>query len=243
MSLYILSFVAWLVTILAPCVLPILPVIVWWSVIDGQKSRPRVIILSFAITVFVLTLGVKFLVDNLWIFPDDLAKASAILLIIFGIVLLFPNLWSKLMHMTWIEWATNKAQSTDAKWIKGDIILGIILWPVFNTCSPTFAVLVSTILPASFFVGIVHILLYILWLVIILSAVAYGGRAAISKLKWAADPNGRFKKAIAILLIFLWFAMLMWRHKSVEARILENWFSIDTTNREVDSLDSMDALE
>ena len=147
------------------------------------------------------------------------------------------------MHITGIEWATNKAQSTSAVWLKGDIILGVILWPVFNTCSPTFAVRVSTILPASFFVGIIHILLYILGLVIMLSAVSYGGRAIISKLKRAADPNGRFKKFIAILLIFLWFAMLMWRHKSVEARVLENWFSIDTTTREVDELDTLDALE
>jgi len=111
-----LSFFAWVLTVLAPCVLPLLPVIVWWSVIEWKKSRPRVIISSFALSVILFTLLIKFLVDRFGIFPEDLTRISAYILIVFGIFFLFPTLWQKLMHITGIEKFTNKAQQNSWSW-------------------------------------------------------------------------------------------------------------------------------
>lgn len=50
------------------------------------------------------------------------------------------------MHITGIESATNKAQGSASVGVKGDILLGALLGPVFNGCSPTYALLVSNIL-------------------------------------------------------------------------------------------------
>jgi len=114
--------------------------------------------------------------------------------------------------------------------MKGDILLGLVLWPVFTSCSPTYTLLVSNILQTQNYVeSLAHILLYVVWLCMVLLAIAYGGRKIVNKLKRAANPNGIFKKVVAGILILLWIVILMWRDKDVEARLIQNWLFIDTT--------------
>lgn len=132
-----------------------------------------------------------------------------------------------------MENRTNKAQQTNASGTRWDIILGAVLWPVFNTCSPTYAVLVANILPVSFLRWLTNIIAYIVWLAWVLSLIAYGGRRFVEKMKWAANPNWLFKKIIAIVLIFVWVAMFMKWDKAAEAWLLQNGGVIDTTQWEI----------
>lgn len=234
MWLLVLSFFAWVLTIIAPCVLPILPIILWWSVINGQKSRPWVIILSFAISVLVFTLVLQFLVDQFGLQVSTLSKISAWILILMWLLFLFPSARQWVMEKTWLEHATNSMSWNSKSWLIGDITTWAILGPLFNTCSPTFLILVSNILPESFAWGLVNILVYILWLSIMLALILYWGRAAIKKLKWFANPNGMFKKVLAVLLILVWVAIMFKLDKQVEIYLIQNWLTIDTTSFEYD---------
>lgn len=230
-----LSFIAWLLTVLAPCVLPLLPVIVGGSVIDGKKSRPRVIIASFAVSVLIFTLSVKFLVEQFGLFPDDITRISAWILIGVWIVFLFPMLWQWIMAKTKIEHATQKA--TQKTWKGGawsDILLWFVLGPIFNTCSPTFAVILATVLPASFAFGLLNILVYIAWLVIVLSAIAYWWRKIVTKLRRAANPRWWFRIVMALVIILVWIALLNKWDKQVETWFIDQWIVIDTTQREIE---------
>lgn len=56
------SFVAGMITVLTPCVLPVLPVILGGSLTDQDKYRPRVIIVSFACSILLFTLTLQWLV-------------------------------------------------------------------------------------------------------------------------------------------------------------------------------------
>jgi len=243
MSLYLLSLIAWVLTVLAPCVLPILPVIIWWSVIDGKKSRPWLIILSFAVSIIIFTLWLQYLVTQFWISQKNLTFISAWILIVFWIVLLFPKLRNFVMEKTWIENATNSAKNSHGSWFGGDILLGFILGPIFNTCSPTYTILVSNILPVDFLTWLTHILVYVFGLSVVLLLIAYGGRSVIKKMKWAANPNGVFKKIIAWILILLWVSILMWWDKDLEAFLVTNGLFIDTLDREIWASDGYDALQ
>jgi cytochrome c biogenesis protein CcdA len=77
MTLLVLSFVAGVLTVLAPCVLPILPVIVGGSVVNGKKSRPWVIIISFAVSILIFTLILQRLVQQFGLRPSTLTKVAA----------------------------------------------------------------------------------------------------------------------------------------------------------------------
>lgn len=232
MWLLFLSFLAWVLTIVAPCVLPILPVILWGSVINGQKSRPRVIILSFAISILVFTLGIQFLVEQFGLRPSALTQVAAWILIIMGLVYLFPWAWKQCMDRTWIDKKISTAGHTSLTGTRWDIAMGSALWPIFNTCSPTYAVLIATILPASFGRGLLNILAYILWLCMMLSLIVRWGRAVMKKLRWFANPSGMFKKVIAIFLLLIWLGIMFWWDKDVEAYLIQSWLAIDTTEWE-----------
>jgi len=58
----------------------------------------------------VFSLVLQYLVSQFGISQKSLIQASAVILILFGLVLLFPQIWNKFMHLTGIEAATNKAQ-------------------------------------------------------------------------------------------------------------------------------------
>jgi len=233
-----LSFVAGILTVLAPCVLPLLPVIIGGSAKWWKKSNPAIIIASFAISILFFTLMIKVFADKLGIFPSDITKFSAFILILFGLVLLFPQARQWIMHKTGIERATTKAHigGSKKKGVWWDIALWAVLGPIFNTCSPTYAILIANVLPASFIRWLTNIVAYIVWLSIVLWAIAYGGRAVVNKLKRASNPRGWFKKIIAWLLILVWVAILMKRDKKVEIWLIQNDRVIDTTQREIDAV-------
>src|ERR1035438_1112165 len=99
MLLLLISFIAGILTILAPCVLPLLPVIIGGS-LGGKtkgKVRPYIIAGSLAgsIVVFTLLLKLSTLLINLS--PNDLDYIAGSLVAGLGLVSIFPELWEKLM--------------------------------------------------------------------------------------------------------------------------------------------------
>ncbi len=233
MTLLPLAFVAGVLTVLAPCILPILPIIVGGSFINGHKSRPRVVILSFALSILLFTLLIQRLFDQFGLMRETITQVSAIILIFFGLFFLFPQIRQRITHITWIEQASAKAQASTWSWVWGDVLLGASLWPVFNSCSPTYAFVVATILPASFAQWLLIILAYIAGLCGILWLIARGGYRVSSKLRWVANPQGRFRKILAIVIIIVGISIFMKRDKNISTRIIDKWRSLDATQREL----------
>ena len=94
-SLIIAAYLAGLITVLTPCVLPFLPVILGSSLGHRNLWRPVVIILSLGLSIIlfgiIFQLGTKFLglPRDFWI------QLSSVIIIVFGIITLFPELWEK----------------------------------------------------------------------------------------------------------------------------------------------------
>jgi cytochrome c biogenesis protein CcdA len=59
MTLFFLAFFAGALTILAPCVLPVLPVVLAGSLSEKQKWYPYVVTLSLALSVVLFTVLLK----------------------------------------------------------------------------------------------------------------------------------------------------------------------------------------
>lgn len=59
MTLLLASFLAGILTILAPCVLPVLPVVLAGSLGEKQKWYPYLVILSLALSIVLFTLVLK----------------------------------------------------------------------------------------------------------------------------------------------------------------------------------------
>lgn len=85
---------------------------------DDNKRRPVVIIVSFSVSVIVLTLVLKRLVTQFGILPDTLTQISAVLLFVFGLFLLVPSLRDRIMHLTGLETTTQTAVTSQRQGLR-----------------------------------------------------------------------------------------------------------------------------
>lgn len=232
MALLILAFVAGVLTVAAPCVLPLLPVIVGGSVLEGQKDkadrqwlRPLVIAMSLALSVVVFTLLIKATTALLGVPQVVWQVISGTIVLLLGINYLWPLTWAKLAAGSFIRSHALLSKADAHQGMGGAVLLGAALGPVFNSCSPTYAFIIATVLPASFAQGFSYLIAYAIGMSVTLLAIAYLGQAAVTKLHWLSNPNGWFKKCIAILFIAVGLAVMFGFDKRLQAFVLERgWY-------------------
>lgn len=235
MTLLLISFIAGLLTVLAPCVLPLLPVIVGESV-TGKPSPKRAIvtILSLAVSLFAFTFILKVSTAFINVPPQVWSYISGGLLIAFGLVSIFPSLWDNLPFVARMNRDANKAigQGYLKKSIWGDVIVGAALGPVFSSCSPTYFLILATVLPVSLALGALYLTVYIVGLCLSLLAIALLGQKLVTKLGIASDPNGWFKRGIGIIFLIIGIAIVFGIDKTVEADLLAHAGALDVTQIE-----------
>lgn len=207
MLLLLVAIIAGVLTILAPCVLPVLPVVIGGSISSKkEKRRPYIIAASLALSIigFTLLLKVSTILVNLS--PSVLNWISGGLLLTLGLVTLLPELWEKLV--VYLNWQAasqrflGKEEQNKSKYV-GPILIGIALGPVFASCSPTYAFILASVLPFSFWAGFIYLTAYSLGLVMALLVVSIAGRKLITKLSWAVDTHSLFRRVLGVLFIFI----------------------------------------
>src|SRR3989344_5156984 len=235
MLLLFISFIAGVLTILAPCILPLLPVIVGHSITDTTPNRKRlfVVVLSLGISIILFTLLLK--ASSLLInIPEDFWKwISGGIIFLFGLTMLFPNIWESFSFANTLSLKSNKVLATgyQKNSIWGDVIIGASLGPIFSACSPTYFVILATVLPVSFFLGIVYLFTYVLGLSLALIIIALIGERIMTKVGKVSDPNGWFKKIFGVIFIMVAIAIISGYDKKLQISLLDAGF-LDVTKIE-----------
>lgn len=232
METLIVSFIAGAFTVAAPCILPLLPVIVGGTVaVGGEKEkqwfRPLVITGSLAVSVILFSLLLKATTALLGVPQAVWNGISGGIVLLFGVNLLFPVLWEKLALKSGLYAASNKISTLPykQKGLARDILLGASLGPIFSSCSPTYALIIAVILPQSFALGLANLGAYALGLAAILLLIGFAGQAVTHKLGWVANPNGRFKKVLGFVFIAVGLAVIFGVDKAAQTYILEQgWY-------------------
>lgn len=235
MALLLIAFVAGLLTVLAPCTLPLLPVIVGGSV-SGQNNfkRALIIALSLGASVFIFTLLLK--ASTLFILvPQSFWQIiSGGLLIVFGLVTLFPKIWDTFKLAATLNLSGNRllAQGYVKKSFTGDIIMGAALGPVFSSCSPTYFIVLATVLPVHPTEGIIYLLAYSVGLVLSLLAVSVIGQRIVGALGIASNPEGLFKRTIGVLFLLIGLVIVAGYLTPIESAVLSHSGIFDVTKIE-----------
>ena len=181
MTLLLISFIAGILTVLAPCVLPLLPVIIGGSLTGKGKDvhikKLVTVVVSLGISVIAFTLLLK--ASTLFIvIPEYVWKwVSGGILVAFGLVTFFPALWSgKAIAKASVQSnkVLGKGSIKNSFW--GDVLIGSSLGPVFSTCSPTYFIVLATVLPAKPIVGMLYLTAYTIGLCLSLALVAFLGQ-------------------------------------------------------------------
>ena len=219
------SFGAGLLTVLAPCVLPLLPVILGGSVdARGDRRRPFLIAGSLVVSLVVFTLLLKASTILIGVDPQVWTYLSGGLILLLGISMIFPGLWPRVAAATGLEHSSqsllgrafaNKNRTLSA------VLTGAALGPVFSSCSPTYAWALATVLPASTVAGIIHLTLYCAGVGVALLAIALAGRTLLDRLGWARNPRGWFSRVVAGLFIVVGLSIVTGLDKTIQTRLVE----------------------
>lgn len=224
MTFFILSIVAGVLTILAPCILPLLPIVIGAAGTGVErKAKPYIIIASLSVSVVVFTLLLKASTLLIEIPPSFWTWFSGGVIVLLGVMTLFPQLWNRLPWMHTIHTGSNKVVGTGhtKNSVYGDIVVGAALGPVFSTCSPTYLFILATVLPASFGVGLVYLFGFVFGLAVALAAVAFLGQKIIGRISLNYARAELLKKVFGVLFIIVGVAIISGIDKKIETWLLE----------------------
>ena len=226
-SFLVLSFFSGVLTVLAPCILPLLPVIIGTSASARSKWTPYIVIGSLSVSILVFTYLLKASTLLIDIPSSFWAYFSGSILLLIGLTFTFPALWSKVPGMNRLSMGGNAVVGSGytKKSIWGDVTIGAALGPVFSSCSPTYFLILAAVLPASFLLGTLYLLVYIAGLSVVLLLIAVLGQRFVGNISWAADPHGWFKRVLGVIFLLVGLAIFTGLDKQFEALILDTGFN------------------
>ncbi|HET9411726.1 MAG TPA: cytochrome c biogenesis protein CcdA [Candidatus Saccharimonadales bacterium] len=235
MTLLALSFVAGVLTVAAPCILPLLPIIIGGAIVESAKDsvqrqwvRPLIITASLVVSVVAFSLLIKATTLLLDVPQEVWQAVSGLLVASLGLYYVWPNGWEKLAVALGIQARSNQTlgKASRQKGVLGAIALGAALGPVFSSCSPTYALIVAAILPASFAEGLAYLVVYAVGMGATLLFIAYIGQGFVMKLRWLSDPNGWFKRLVGALFIIVGLLVFFGLDKKVQTFVLDQgWYA------------------
>jgi cytochrome c biogenesis protein CcdA len=225
MSFLIPSFLAGVLTVLAPCVFTLLPIILGGSAAENNMKKPLIIITSLSFSVILFSLILKGTTFFITVPQQFWATVSGGILVLFGLIMLFPDLWSWInLKLGLYKSEVLLEKSGHGESTLSAVLLGASLGPVFTTCSPTYALILAIILPANFIWGLINLLAYTLGLAFVLFLVAFGGQKFVKQMKFAVNPNGWLKKTLGFLILLVGVLIVTGLDKTLEIAILDTGY-------------------
>jgi cytochrome c-type biogenesis protein len=200
-----LAFGGGIVTVLSPCILPILPIIVGRS-LQSHRYGPIAIVLGlvggFAITGSLLGVVASW-VPNL---PNALRAVAIVILLVMGVLSIFPELGYRFFHIFSIK--TNRSNPIG---LVGEFWLGSQLGLLWTPCAGP--VLASILLLAAVqnqpLQAFGMLVVYGLGAAVPMLVFAYGGRYLGQRLLQLRSHSGTIQKIGGMMIIITAIAMLL----------------------------------
>lgn len=225
MILFVTSLLAGMLSVLAPCVIAVLPILLTRSTDVQDRQRRSVVFLigGLAVSIIIFSILLK---STTWLIavPTQVwASISGGIVALFGVVTLFPGLWDRLVLALRLPIVAqqNMARVSMRRGRWADVLLGASLGPVFSACSPTYALIVAVILPAEPLLGLGYLLTYVAGLVILLTLITIFGRKLTTRLGWGVNPHGMFRRVLGVVLITVGVFILTGLDKDILAWFVE----------------------
>jgi cytochrome c-type biogenesis protein len=222
----IFAYIAGLLTLINPCVLPVLPIVLA-SALQAHRLGPVAMAGGMAVSFVVLGLTVTAFGQAIGLDERTLAQAGAVLMIGFGLVLLVPRLNAGFASATagFAAQADAGIDGIDRSGLGGQVLAGALLGAVWSPCiGPTLGGAISlasqgqslgwaAAIMSAFAAGVASVIL----------ALGYGARAAILRrralLRNVAD---RARPVMGVLFLGVGLAILFRWHHLAEAWLIDH---------------------
>jgi cytochrome c-type biogenesis protein len=198
------ALLAGILTIAAPCTLPVLPIILGASVGQTSGKRPLFIGLGF-VTAFSATAIIFSAITQVFgLDQNTLRSLAVVLLLVFGLLMLWPLPFERLS--AYVAGLINRPDQTAVRTYSGNaggFVLGTTLGLVWTPCAGPVLGSILTLIATSTGVAWEASLLvfYAIGAAVPMLAIAYGGQFVTSRVKGVARVAHRLQQGFGALVI------------------------------------------
>jgi cytochrome c-type biogenesis protein len=225
LAIYGLSFLAGILSILSPCVLPLVPLIVG-TALNTHRYGPFVLALGLAISFTLVGILIATLGASLGLDQELFRMIAAVLLIAFSLTLLSTYLQDKFASISSSLGSSGQSilnrLSTDS--LLGQFLLGLLLGIVWSPCVGP--LLGATLTLASQGQNLIHVFIVMsifgLGAGLPLIILGLASRQAMLKIRSKLFLAGKLgKKILGLLMLVIGVMILTGADKNIEALIVE----------------------
>jgi cytochrome c-type biogenesis protein len=208
----VFALVAGILTIAAPCILPVLPPLLCASVGHTSKTRPFFITLGFVASFTVAAIASSTITRILGIEPDRLRAVAVVFLLGFGSLMLWPR------PFEWLGACAggllNRVDRLPVRTQRGNLggfVLGTTLGLVWTPCAGPVLVSILMVIATAPHIEWATLLLvaYAIGAAVPMLAIAYGGQFATTRVRRLARVTNRLQQGFGALTIVFAVAMYL----------------------------------
>ena len=197
------AVLAGILTIAAPCTLPMLPILLGASIGHSSRARPAMIALGFVVSFSAVALLLGALTRAFDFDPNVLREAAAVLLLGFGLLMLWPAPfeWLSIRLNGWLNLgAVSAAQREGAL---GGLVLGTTLGLVWTPCAgPVLGSILALVATSRNLAWAGTLLVaYAIGAAIPMLAIAYGGQAATTRVRSLSRISPLMQQGFGVVVI------------------------------------------
>jgi cytochrome c-type biogenesis protein len=201
----VLALLAGVVTVAAPCTLPVLPILLGASVGQSGKVRPAMIALGFVMSFSMVALLLSAITRAFDFDPNVLRTGAAVLLLGFGLLMIWPAPF---------EWLSGRIggfgghSAASRQGVIGGFVLGTTLGLIWTPCAGPVLGSILTVIATSKDTVWASLLLivYAIGAALPMLAIAYGGQAVTTRVRSVARVAPRLQQGFGVVVIA--FALL-----------------------------------
>ena len=221
--LIIFAFIAGVVTILSPCILPLLPIILSSSDSTG-KQKPFGVVVGFILSFTFFTLFLSTIVKLTGVPANSLRFLSIVILTVFGVSLLVPKI-QLTIELLFSRLARLIPSSQKHKGFFGGIFIGLSLGLLWTPCvGPILASVISLAITGTVTAQTLIITFsYALGTGLPMLLIMLAGSTALQKLPWLVKNTQKIQKGFGILMIATALAIYGNVDRSFQRFILETF--------------------
>ena len=196
----VLALLAGVVTVAAPCTLPMLPILLGASVGQTGKMRPAMIALGFVMSFSMVALLLGAITRVFDFDPNHLRNAAAVVLIGFGLLMIWPT------PFEWLSIRIGRVSGNMAasrQGVIGGFVLGTTLGLVWTPCAGPVLGSILTVIATSKDTAWASLLLvvYAIGAALPMLAIAYGGQAVTTRVRRVARIAPRLQQGFGVVVI------------------------------------------
>jgi cytochrome c biogenesis protein CcdA len=197
----VLALLAGVVTVAAPCTLPMLPILLGASVGQTGRARPAMIALGFVVSFSMVALALSAITRAFDFDPNALRTGAAVLLAGFGLLMIWPAPFERLSVRFSGLGSSTTAGSRQG--MIGGFVLGTTLGLVWTPCAGPVLGSILTVVATSKDTAWASLLLvvYAIGAAIPMLLIAYGGQAVTTRIRSIARITPRLQQAFGVVVI------------------------------------------